>query len=198
VHPNAERGAKKWEAFDGHAARQANRTGRAGWARSTEETPAGSAPRLDGDQGRYYPIGHGEGLARAVSYLLDTHVWVWSQEAPERFGARTRRELTDTKEELLISAISTFEIARLLHLGVLRLKHRFAEWKELSMAELRASPIDLTHEIAWEAYNLPGRFHNDPADRLLVATARVRNLTMVTGDDLILRYPHVNTLSAKR
>jgi len=198
VHPNAERGAQKREAFDRHAARQANRTGRAGWACSTEETPAGGAPWLDGDQGRYYPIGHGEGLARAVSYLLDTHVWVWSQEAPERFGARTRRELTNTKEEHFISAISTFEIARLLHLGLLRLKHRFADWQELSMAELRASPIDLTHEIAWEAYNLPGRFHNDPADRLLVATARVRNLTLVTGDDLILRYPHVKTLSAKR
>ena len=66
------------------------------------------------------------------------------------------------------------------------------------MAELRALPIDLTNEIGWEAYNLPGRFHNDPADRLLVATARVRNLTLVTGDDLILRYPHVKTLSAKR
>ena len=66
------------------------------------------------------------------------------------------------------------------------------------MAELRASPIDLTPEVAWEAYNLPGRFHNDPADRLLVATARVRSLTLVTGDDLILRYPHVKALSAKR
>ena len=56
---------------------------------------------------------------------------------------RTPRELTDTEEEHFISAISTFEIARLLHLGLLRLKHTFAEWKELSMAELRALPIDL-------------------------------------------------------
>ena len=64
--------------------------------------------------------------------------------------------------------------------------------------ELRALPLDLTHEIAWEAYNLPGRFHNDPADRILVATARLMKLTLVTADNLILRYPHVKTMSALR
>jgi len=54
----------------------------------------------------------------------------------------------------------------------------------------------VTHEIAWEAYNLPGAFHNDRADRVLVATARIKKLTLVTADDLILGYPHVKTLRA--
>ncbi|PYJ92798.1 MAG: PIN domain nuclease, partial [Verrucomicrobia bacterium] len=80
--------------------------------------------------------------------------------------------------------------------GLLRLKHTFAEWEELSLTELSASTIDLTHEIAWEAYNLPGTFHNDPADRVLVATARIKKLTLITADELILRYPHVKTLRA--
>ena len=135
-------------------------------------------------------------MAGAVRYLLDTHVWIWSQEIPERFGAKTRRELTDLGQERFVSPISTLEIARLIHLGLLRLKHTFAKWKEFSLAELGASTILFTHEIAWEAYNLPGTFHNDPADRVLVATARVEKLTLITADDLLLRYPHVKTLRA--
>lgn len=137
-------------------------------------------------------------MARAVSYLLDTHIWIWSQESPERLGEKSRRELADITQERFVSAISTFEIARLIHLGLLRLKHRFTEWKKASLAELNALTTDVTHEIAWEAYNLPGTFHNDPADRVLVATARVAKLTLITADDLILRYPHVKTVSAKR
>jgi PIN domain nuclease of toxin-antitoxin system len=133
-----------------------------------------------------------------VSYLLDTHIWIWSQENPEQLGQKSRRELTDISQERFVSTISTLEIARLIHLGLLRLRHRFAEWKRFSLAELNAATLDVNHEIAWEAYNLPGRFHNDPADRVLVATARIANLTLITADDLILRYPHVKTLSSKR
>ena len=137
-------------------------------------------------------------MARAVRYLLDTHIWIWSQENPEQLGQKSRRELGDIAQERFVSAISTLEIARLIHLGLVRLRHRFTEWKQFSLAELNAATLDLTKEIAWEAYNLPGRFHNDPADRVLVATARIANLTLITADDLILRYPHVKTLSAKR
>jgi PIN domain nuclease of toxin-antitoxin system len=133
-----------------------------------------------------------------VSYLLDTHIWIWSQENPEQLGQKSRRELADIAQERFVSAISALEIARLIHLGLLRLRHRFAEWKQFSLEELNAATLDVSHEIAWEAYNLPGKFYNDPADRVLVATARIANLTLITADDLILRYPHVKTLSAKR
>ena len=131
-----------------------------------------------------------------MRYLLDTHVWIWSQENPERLGTKTRRELADLDAERFISPISTLEIARLVHIGLLRLKHAFAEWKNLSLANLDAETIGLTHEIAWDAYNLPGKFHNDPADRVMVATARIERLTLVTADDLILKYPHVKVLCA--
>lgn len=85
--------------------------------------------------------------------------------------------------ERFVSPISTLEIGRLVYIGQLRLKHAFAEWKN-------------THEIAWDAYNLPGKFHNDPADRVLVATARIERLTLMTADELILTYPHVKALCA--
>ena len=112
-------------------------------------------------------------MDRAVKYLLDTHVWIWTQESPERFGTKIRRELGDLDQERFVSTISTLETARLIHPGLSRLKHTFAEWRNLSLANMQASTIGLTHEIAWEAYNLPGQFHNDPADRVLVATARI-------------------------
>jgi PIN domain nuclease of toxin-antitoxin system len=51
-------------------------------------------------------------------------------------------------------------------------------------------------QVTAEAYELPGKFHKDPVDRVLVATARLHNLTLMTADDLILRYPHVKTLRA--
>jgi PIN domain nuclease of toxin-antitoxin system len=133
-----------------------------------------------------------------VRYLLDTHVWVWLAENPERVGSRTRRELADLNNEREVSPVSTLEISRLLQLGLLRLKHGFAEWRTLSLAHLHATTAALTHEIAAHSYDLPGEFHSDPADRVLVATARLERLTLVTADDLILRYPHVKTLRADR
>jgi PIN domain nuclease of toxin-antitoxin system len=132
-----------------------------------------------------------------VRFLLDTHVWIWSQESPERLGSDTRRKLADADQERFVSPISTLEIARLLYLGLLHLKHGFAEWRTLSLAHLHAAMVPLTHEIAAEAYHLPGNFHKDPIDRLLVATARLDRLTLITADDLILRYPHVKTLRAR-
>jgi PIN domain nuclease of toxin-antitoxin system len=133
-----------------------------------------------------------------VKYLLDTHVWIWSQEDPKRLGGNSRRLLLDSAQEHFVSAISALEIARLIDRGFLRLKHQFAEWKELSLSQLQAGTTDVTHEIAWEAYNLPGKFHSDPADRVLVATARLNGFTLLTADDLILRYGHVKSVSALR
>ena len=128
--------------------------------------------------------------------LLDTHVWIWSQENPERLGREARHRLANPDEQRFVSPISTFEIARLLYLGLLHLKHPFAEWRTLSLGHLHAATTPLTHEIAAEAYSLPAHFHKDPIDRVLVATARLERLTLVTADDLILRYPHVKTLRA--
>jgi len=58
--------------------------------------------------------------------------------------------------------------------------------------------LAVSWDIASEAYELPVAFHKDPVDRVLVATARIHDLVLLTADDLILRYPHVKTLSALR
>lgn len=133
-----------------------------------------------------------------MRYLLDTHVWLWSHEAQEKFGRKTQSVLTSRDDERVVSAISTFEIARLISRGRLLLRQPFATWKTQSLHDLVATTIDVTHEMAWEAYHLPGIFHKDPADRILVATARLHNLTLLTADDSILRYAHVKSVSARR
>ncbi|MFM9197801.1 MAG: PIN domain-containing protein [Planctomycetia bacterium] len=63
---------------------------------------------------------------------------------------------------------------------------------------MEARSIDVDHRVAIEAYKLPGRFHKDPADRMLVATARINDLTLVTADERILAYREVRSLDARR
>jgi PIN domain nuclease of toxin-antitoxin system len=133
-----------------------------------------------------------------VTLLLDTHVWLWAQESPERMGARVRAQLQDLDSERWLSAVSVLEIARLLYFGKLRFAKPLKEWIRDSMQAMVASPIEITHEIAAEAYSLPGDLHGDPADRILVATARIHGMTLVSADERLLRYRHVNSISAKR
>jgi PIN domain nuclease of toxin-antitoxin system len=133
-----------------------------------------------------------------VRVLLDTHVWVWAQEQPERLGRHTTHLLVGGEHETSVCSISTLEISRLVAVGGVRLSMPLAEWIAQSMAELSAQTISVSHEVAMEAYALPGRFHRDPADRLLVAAARRNGLTLVTADDRILAYPHVRTQDARR
>jgi PIN domain nuclease of toxin-antitoxin system len=133
-----------------------------------------------------------------VTLLLDTHVWLWAQESPERMGARARAQLQDLDSERWLSAVSVLEIARLLYFGKLRFAKPLKEWIRDSMQAMVASPIEITHEIAAEAYSLPGDLHGEPADRILVATARIHGMTLVSADERLLRYRHVNSISAKR
>jgi PIN domain nuclease of toxin-antitoxin system len=132
-----------------------------------------------------------------LSLLLDTHVWIWSQESPAELGPRASAALTDEAEQNGVSAISALEIARLVAGGVIGLSIPLSDWVRDSMAALAADSVPLTADIALEAYHLPEPFHKDPADRILVATARLRGLTLVTADERILRYESVQTFDAR-
>jgi PIN domain nuclease of toxin-antitoxin system len=132
-----------------------------------------------------------------VGMLLDTHVWVWSQESPEQLGPAARRSLTEPAALVHVSSISSLEIARLVRGERLRLAGRLQTWVSESLAALRADTVPLTHEVAVDGYELPGEFHRDPADRILVATARLYDLALMTADERILSYPHVLTVDAR-
>ena len=117
--------------------------------------------------------------------LLDTHIWVWSQLAPDRLSRRVRTALQNPEAELWLSPISVWELLLLIDGGRVTVRGEPGEWVE---GALRAGPFreaPLTHAVALESrrVTLP---HRDPADRFLAATARVLNLALVTADARLL------------
>ena len=130
--------------------------------------------------------------------LLDTHVWVWASEDPAQLGPKTRQLLEDESCARTVCAVSTLELARLVWSGDVILQIPLPEWVQKSLGDLRADSLPVTHEIAMEAYRLPEPFHRDPADRQIVACARVHELTLVTADERILAWKHVATADARK
>lgn len=132
-----------------------------------------------------------------MALLLDTHVWVWSQAQPEELGPGVQQALTDPTAAIYVATVSTLELSRFVMLGRLELFAGVDDWVSASLDLLGARTIELSHAIALGAYQLPGSFHRDPADRIIVATAREHGLTLVTADERILSYPHVETRNAR-
>ena len=131
-----------------------------------------------------------------MKLLLDTHVWIWAFECPEKIGPSCRKVLAEESGERLVSPVSTLELARLVERGHIELVCPLAEWIRRSMTALRLRTCDLDHAVAMEAYALPGDLHPDPADRILVASARLAGAKLVTADRRILAYGAVETLPA--
>lgn len=129
--------------------------------------------------------------------LLDTHVWLWSQLDPEQLGPETYEMLTDMTESLFVATISTLELARLVEGARVELPGTVSHWVASTLELLTAATLELTHDVAREAYTLPGDFHRDPVDRVLAATARQHGLTILTADRRILSYPHVDSRDAR-
>ena len=124
-----------------------------------------------------------------MSVLLDTHVWVWWL-TPQSPLSRREREALDSlaaRRELNLSAISLWE-AQMLHAkGRLDIPFAFADWLEQAADErvLTVLPLDTAVILALDS--LPRSFHGDPADRLIVTTARARRLPLATHDAAIRR-----------
>lgn len=127
--------------------------------------------------------------------LLDTHVWVWWTHGDERLTP-AHREQAETHEEsgLGVSVISCWEVAKLVEYGRLDLPCALDEWFDQALAYPGIRLLDLSPRIAAESTRLPGAFHRDPADQIIVATARVHGCALLTADRKILDYPHVRTL----
>ncbi len=141
-------------------------------------------------------------MAEKPSYLLDTHIWFWLVRGREgRLAADTAARLDQAalRAPLGVSVISVWEIALSASKGRIGLGMSVQEWVGLALDRPGFMLMDLTPAIAIESCNLPGAFHADPADRFLVATARLKNAVIVTRDRRILSYAkqgHVRTLAA--
>ena len=126
--------------------------------------------------------------------LLDTHVWIWWMEGNASLRPSLREKI-DSEPVLAISAISLVEVATKAARGTLQLTFPLHEWMETALDQAGVQLIPISPAIAIDAANLPGGFHKDPADRLIVATARVSEIALATQDGAILQYPHVDLLT---
>jgi len=121
-----------------------------------------------------------------VRLLLDTHIWRWSLSAPEKLGKRLRAVLTRRGTELWLSPISVWELLVLAERGRIRLAPEPRQWIAEALRRTPVHEAPLTHQVAIRSREtLPA--HADPADRFLVATALVYELTFVTADETLLR-----------
>ena len=127
--------------------------------------------------------------------LLDTHIWIWWTQNDDRLTPAQRQLLIEQQPSGLgVAAISCWEIAKAVQLGRLVLPLEVAQWLRLALKYPGVKLLRLTSDIAVESTRLPGEFHKDPADQIIVATARIIDCPLVTSDARILTYPHVRRL----
>lgn len=134
-------------------------------------------------------------------HLLDTHTWIWVQQravhevAP---GFFSEVESWQKSGHVFISAMSLWEIARLVADGLLDLGQSVEEFLHVATTGGGMTLLGLEPRIIIESTRLPGAVHRDPADRILVATAREHGLTLVTRDKRLLQYAKQGHLNARK
>lgn len=128
--------------------------------------------------------------------LLDTHAWLWWVSGDRRLSkrARTAIERAARGETLALSAISIWEVAKKVEKGQLTLDRPLDDWLDLALSAGSLQVLELTRTVLVESCRLPSPFHGDPADRIIVATARKRTAALVTADRRIRSYSHVQTV----
>jgi PIN domain nuclease of toxin-antitoxin system len=128
-----------------------------------------------------------------MKLLLDTHIWIWSYLEPHKISSEVTRQLTDPGNERFLSAVSVWEAIVLLEKKRIQFRRDFGEWLKESKDELDLNEVPISWEVAHELrFTLLG--YRDPADRFLVATAKVYDLTLVTADERLLGVPGIQVL----
>ena len=122
-----------------------------------------------------------------MSFLLDTHVWLWMLTDPGRLTPETQELVADASADLVLSSASSWEIAIKYGLGRLHLPEPPASYVPSRMFTTAVRGLSVAHAHALEVAALPMN-HRDPFDRLLIAQARVEGLTLITVDPLFDSY----------
>lgn len=129
-----------------------------------------------------------------MNLLLDTCAIIWCVSDPDQLSDPAKSALVDSAARVYVSAISCAEIACLCDAGKLEITSHWRRWFDLAIHENGWGLRSVDLETVQEAYALPGDFHRDPADRFIVATARLNRFHVLTADQKILDYPHVQSL----
>ncbi len=126
--------------------------------------------------------------------LLDTCCIIWAVSEPEALSKAAAAILESEDTEVFVSPISAAEIACASERRRIVLNQHWRKWFRHYIGLNRWQLIDINLDVVEEAYSLPEQFHADPADRIITATARLNNLTILTADQKILSYPHIKAL----
>ena len=127
--------------------------------------------------------------------LLDTQIWVWWIHGDTSLTNEQTAWLQHYESlGLGVSAISCWEIAKLVEYNRIVLPGPVDEWMKMALSYPGIRLLNLTPQIAIESTQLPAGFHKDPADQIIVATARIHDCPLLTSDAKILDYEHVKTL----
>lgn len=124
--------------------------------------------------------------------VLDTHAWLWWLSDPDRLGRAAIKRIQGS-DRIGIAAVSCFEVAAAVAKGRITLDRGTLEWLQQALSAPRVELLPLTPAVAVKATIL-GRFHGDPADRLIAATAILESAVLVTKDQRIRKYEAVSTI----
>ena len=130
--------------------------------------------------------------------LLDTHVWIWAMTGAEgELGQNARSTVTAAAQagRVLVSVISVWEVGMLEAKGRIHFALEVGEWVRRALAAPGTTLAPLTPDVALDSSRLPAPLHGDPADRILIATARRTGATLVTRDARILDYGNQGMLA---
>jgi PIN domain nuclease of toxin-antitoxin system len=112
-------------------------------------------------------------------------------------GELCRAALLDPENDLFISSVSCIELARLVAIGRIEISKDLMKWIDDSLIYLQATLLPLDAKSAVGSYQLPDFDHRDPVDRLLLATARQQQASLLTCDRVLLAYGQVETMDAR-
>lgn len=126
--------------------------------------------------------------------MLDTHALIWWVNGDAHLTSPAKSAIESAlanSDQVLISAISVWELAMLVQRGRVDLAMDIDEWLRAVESIDGVVLVPVSVQVAVQSVMLPGHFHSDPADRMIVALARELNAPLVTADEKIQRYPHV-------
>ena len=119
---------------------------------------------------------------------------MWAITDPSQLSKKAIVALENPTSRISVSAISCGEIACLVNKNRIQIDRHWKVWFNHFIEMNQWSCFDVSLQIIQEAYSLPEDFHQDPADRVIVATGRLNDLSIITSDQKIIAYPHCSTL----
>lgn len=130
-------------------------------------------------------------MGRTKVIVLDTHAWIWLMEGDKRMNKKAilaKLKTNIASRTIFVSEISGWETGMLVSKNRLAVTGTLLDWLRDSYKAPGIHPCHLSPEVIAESMHLPDHFHGDPADRIIVATARVLNAELITKDESIIKY----------